>query len=396
MENINNEPQSQMVLLNSLLKGQVESLLTHTDTLMRRNNLLENYVSLLTEFINNQLGIKPPDIPIAFPSRQPEILIIYSQKDDGRWLERLKTHLDSLNPKAQIRYWDDEKPKLIQNWRGTLAIDLKSADAIILLSSHSLMSSELMKPTDDTTTDTLPDFLNEAREKGIQTLTVLLDPVVLEDEGLNETYLVKLTAKPPKPLNKFRTKNEREAEGERIFAEIARLSQQLITTGKLPEQPPAKAAKISNLAQSTRTSIFISYSHVDKQWRERIEMFLKHLSLEKEVEWWSDEKIDAGDLWRDEISHALAKTRVAIMLVSQEFLISKFINQVELPGLLNAVKAEGVALKYFLISPCTVKLTILSEYQRVNDKYLIDMSESEWRQSFNALVDELRTIFGVL
>ena len=45
------------------------------------------------------------------------------------------------------------------------------------------------------------------------------------------------------------------------------------------------------------------------------------------LELWSDEKIQPGSEWREEIRDAIKKARVAVLLVSADFLASDFIHR---------------------------------------------------------------------
>lgn len=44
-----------------------------------------------------------------------------------------------------------------------------------------------------------------------------------------------------------------------------------------------------------RPRIFISYSHADEVWKDRLMRHLRVLELEGDVELWDDRRIDVGD-----------------------------------------------------------------------------------------------------
>jgi hypothetical protein len=58
---------------------------------------------------------------------------------------------------------------------------------------------------------------------------------------------------------------------------------------------------------------------------------------------WDDSKIGPGELWDKEIEAALAQTKVALLLVSKNFLESRYIRTSELPYFLQ--KAKNMLLR---------------------------------------------------
>lgn len=119
-------------------------------------------------------------------------------------------------------------------------------------------------------------------------------------------------------------------------------------------------------AQS-RNQIFISYSHKDRKWREKLEIHLKPLFDKQHITIWSDAKIELGAKWRTEIDTALARTKVALLLVSPYFLASDFIMSEELPVLLKAAAAGEIKILCILVSACSYEDTVISHYQFAPD-----------------------------
>jgi hypothetical protein len=129
-----------------------------------------------------------------------------------------------------------------------------------------------------------------------------------------------------------------------------------------------------------RSSVFISYSHNDIEWLQRLRVHLKPLAREHQIEIWDDSRIAAGSKWLDEITKALADAKVAVLLVSADYLASDFIASNELPQLLTAAKAGGTTILPVVLSPSLfMRTTGLSEFQAVNDpsKPLIGMPKDE-------------------
>lgn len=120
--------------------------------------------------------------------------------------------------------------------------------------------------------------------------------------------------------------------------------------------------------------VFISYSHADRKWLERLNVHLKPLRLSEDI--WTDERIDAGMKWRDEIDRALAEARVAVLLVSPDFLASDFISDVELPSLVESASAHGTRILTVILGPVRAAgetepmlpaVKTLLQFQTVND-----------------------------
>jgi hypothetical protein len=96
-----------------------------------------------------------------------------------------------------------------------------------------------------------------------------------------------------------------------------------------------------------RPAVFVSYCHKDGDIFEQVRMHLRPLEREGLVQPWTDQGLEAGDLWKEEIERALADASAAVLIVSAGFLASEFIMKQELPRIL-AREAVG-ALKVFPI-----------------------------------------------
>lgn len=129
----------------------------------------------------------------------------------------------------------------------------------------------------------------------------------------------------------------------------------------------AEVAEVEQAEAPVRSKIFISYSHKNKEWADRLETMLKPLVRNQSVDVWSDRKIVPGAQWRKEITAAISSTQVAVLLVSPEFLASDFIAQDELIPLLKAAEKDGVSILWLCLSACLYDETGIERYQAAHD-----------------------------
>ena len=143
------------------------------------------------------------------------------------------------------------------------------------------------------------------------------------------------------------------------------------------------------------TSVFVSYSHQDKQFLDRLLVHLRPLHKEGRIELWSDNRLKAGDRWRDEIELALRRAKVAILLVSADFLASEFIVDNELPPLLASAQERGTRILPVIVTPCRfTRDANLKEFHAINDPKtpLITVERGEQEQVYDHIAQVIESL----
>jgi hypothetical protein len=140
--------------------------------------------------------------------------------------------------------------------------------------------------------------------------------------------------------------------------------------------------------------VFISYSHADKKWLERLKRHLKPLVREGCLDCWDDTHIRPGDDWQQEIRTALDTAQAAVLLISADFFASDFIDETELPPLLTAAQEKGVRVLPLILSASRfARDPNLGPFQAVNspDQPLNEMAEGEQEKVLERLAQTIES-----
>jgi len=162
------------------------------------------------------------------------------------------------------------------------------------------------------------------------------------------------------------------------------------------DKPLSRLTKMASADNPTgalgtvRSKVFISYSHKDTQFLHELLDHLKPLERAGLVDKWSDQQIEPGSHWLDDIEDSLARAKVAVLLVTRNFLASDFIDEKELGPLLKSAESNGVIILWVPVRACSYQDTPLSKYQAVipPDKPLAEMRagrDKAWVKVCNAI-----------
>lgn len=146
-----------------------------------------------------------------------------------------------------------------------------------------------------------------------------------------------------------------------------------------------------------KKTVFISYSHNDREWLDRVRKSLRMLERKGLVEIWDDSAIKPGDKWREEIDKALQRSKVAILLVSPNFAASDFILEEELPYIQQSAQSQSVVLSWIAVSSAPYDDIGVGEIQAMNDPTapLDSLDEGSCNRALTKIYEEIKaTVTG--
>ncbi len=148
----------------------------------------------------------------------------------------------------------------------------------------------------------------------------------------------------------------------------------------------------SELGQTPRNKVFISYSHQDEKWKDHLMVHLGIFKRQKLLDVWEDRRIKPGEDWAWEIRKALSRAGVAVLLISANFLDSDFIFREEIPTLIEKQRKDGLKVIPVIVKPCAWKaVPWLSSMQVVpkDGAPLMKGTEYEIEENFARIADEI-------
>lgn len=98
--------------------------------------------------------------------------------------------------------------------------------------------------------------------------------------------------------------------------------------------------------------VFLSYSHVDENYRNELQKHLMSLQHQGIIETWHDRRIGAGDEWANCINDELQRADIILLLVSSDFIASRYCYDLEMTqALAHHERGEAIVVPVIL-RPC--------------------------------------------
>lgn len=132
----------------------------------------------------------------------------------------------------------------------------------------------------------------------------------------------------------------------------------------------------------SKINLFISYAHADARYFRELKNYVNNTNCPG-VEVWDDGEIQAGDTWDDAIKTKLAEADIILLMISQDFLNSTYVNQVELTSALQRHE-----LKQCRVVPVFTKTCVLDNHKHITRlqglpagmKFLSELGEQVYSQ----------------
>lgn len=141
------------------------------------------------------------------------------------------------------------------------------------------------------------------------------------------------------------------------------------------DQKPTNMGKIK---------LFISYAHADETYKDGLVKLLEKLTLSGSLEEWNDQYIIPGQKWDKEIKRKLEESQIVLFLVSENFLKSNYINDVEIKNTIDRYENSEVLIISIILEDCNFGNSALSEYQALPKNAL---PITKWKPEIEAWLD---------
>lgn len=145
----------------------------------------------------------------------------------------------------------------------------------------------------------------------------------------------------------------------------------------------------------SKATVFISYSHKDEDWKDRLVTHLGVLQKQGLLDIWDDSRIGGGEEWRKEIQKAMDAASAAVLLVSANFLTSKFILDEEVPRFLERRHNEGLPVFPVIVKSCAWKKVTWLTQMQVRPKNARPLSKHGGDRRDEALASIAEEILGL-
>jgi len=147
------------------------------------------------------------------------------------------------------------------------------------------------------------------------------------------------------------------------------------------------------MAKKNQVKIFVSYSQKDEEWRRKLETSLSTLKTQKLISTWHDREIKGGEEWEKLIDENITKCDVVLLLISPDFLASKYCTEIEVKRAMERHEAGDAIVIPIITRPSDWQETEFAKLQALPSN---GIAISKWPDADDAFLDIVRGLRSIL
>jgi len=140
---------------------------------------------------------------------------------------------------------------------------------------------------------------------------------------------------------------------------------------------------------------FISYSHRDTQYLERLKVHLAQARRDSLISEWNDQEIKAGDNLDNHISEALLTSELFLALVSPDYIASNYCFEKEFQKAIKMQEEGKLTIVPIIVEPCEWQKTPFGKLKAIPKDGKPISEYTNQNNAFLNVVDELRRLLEV-
>ncbi len=142
-------------------------------------------------------------------------------------------------------------------------------------------------------------------------------------------------------------------------------------------------------------SVFISYAHEDEDLRKELDKHLSQLKWQNLIDVWHDRDIGAGTEWEQVISAHLNTAQIILLLISPDFMFSRYCYSVEMKRAMERHQAKNACIIPIILRPVDLEGAPFSQLQALPTDATPIVSH-KWHSQDEAFVDVVKGLRKVI
>ena len=123
---------------------------------------------------------------------------------------------------------------------------------------------------------------------------------------------------------------------------------------------PGGSISLNQMTKKKALTVFVSYSHKDQDYRDKLSTHLIILERIGLISNWSDVEIKAGDKWEEKIWDKMDQAHICLFLISADFISSRFCYEKEM---VEALSRENLRVIPVIVRDCLWKHSPLQVFK---------------------------------